>query len=223
MNSNSNSFSISALAGILGTFMFGFIITYMGCKRSMLLLSVPCLSFWALVYFGDTYYHILLARFFNGITGGGIQSTIVLFISDIANNNIRGRLNSISHMSRNIGILSGYIFGAIVQYKTIPCIFAFVPIIFGVWFYFLPNTPQFYLQKSQLKVGSLNFIHGIFFIIEKFQFTKQKAEDSLKFYKGFNGNNVDEVVAFNAEFDRLKSIANERKMDEKTPLNAICE
>ncbi|XP_031622987.1 facilitated trehalose transporter Tret1-like isoform X2 [Contarinia nasturtii] len=193
--------SISALAGLLGTFMFGFIITYLGCKRSMLLLSIPCLSFWALVFFGDTYYHLLLARFFNGITGGGIQSSMVLYISEIANNNIRGRLNSISHMSRNIGILGGYILGAILQYKTIPCVFAFVPIVFSVWFYYLPNTPQFYLQKSQLK----------------------RAEDSLKFYKGLTENNVNEAVAFNAEFERLKSIAKDRKMDEKTPLNDIFE
>lgn len=51
----------------------------------------------------------------------------------------------------------------------------------------------------------------------------QKAEDSLKFYKGFTGNSIDEHIAFNAEFHRLKSIANEQKADEKTPLRHICK
>lgn len=78
--------SISVLAGIFGTFIFGFIITFIGCKRAMLLLSIPCLAFWILVYAGDTYYHILIARFAQGVTDGGIQSSIVLYISDIADN-----------------------------------------------------------------------------------------------------------------------------------------
>lgn len=41
--------------------------------------------FWFLVYFGDTYYYIFIARFAAGLTGGGIQTTIVLFVSEIAN------------------------------------------------------------------------------------------------------------------------------------------
>ncbi|XP_055295471.1 facilitated trehalose transporter Tret1-like isoform X2 [Sitodiplosis mosellana] len=193
--------SISALAGIIGTFIFGVIITFFGCKRAMLLLSLPCLTFWFLVYFGDTYYHLLTGRFFQGVTGGGIQSSIVLYISEIADDNIRGRLSSVSHITRNIGILVAYILGAFIDYETIPCIFLSIPIIFGVWFSLLPNTPQYLLQKAQLK----------------------KAEDSLKFYKGFTGNSIDEHIAFNAEFDRLKSIANEQKADEKTPLKHIFE
>lgn len=108
------SFSVdSALAGIVGTFLFGIFMTIFGCKRAMLLLSLPCLAFWLLVYFGNTYYHILIGRFFQGITGGnsknnhsiqwgyfwlnqirfffffivgGIQSSIVLYVSEIADN-----------------------------------------------------------------------------------------------------------------------------------------
>lgn len=55
-------------------------------------------------------------------------------------------------MTRNFGILFAYIFGAILQYKTVPYVFGAVPIVYAIWFYFLPNTPQFLLQKSKLKV-----------------------------------------------------------------------
>lgn len=52
----------------------------------LLFLSAPnFIAFWVLIYFGDKYYHILIARFFGGIVCGGVQSAIVLFVSEIAN------------------------------------------------------------------------------------------------------------------------------------------
>lgn len=94
-----------------------------------------------------------------------------------------------------------YVIGALLDYRTIPCIFVFVPIVFAICFTFLPNTPQFHLQKGNLK----------------------KAESALKFYKGCDGKDAAEANALNAEFDRLKSIANERKIDEKTHLSDFRE
>lgn len=67
-------------------------------------------------------------------------------------NSIRGRLSSVSHLSRNMGVLISYILGAVIQYKTVPCVFVLAPIIFGICFSILPNTPQYHLQKGQLKV-----------------------------------------------------------------------
>lgn len=118
----------------------------------MLLLTFPALGFWILIYFGTSFYHLLAARVFQGITGGGIQSTIILFIAEISNDDIRGRLGSVSHLTRNSGVLIGFLVGAVVDYRTLPCIFAVVPLVFGILFFFLPNTPQFYLQKGQNKV-----------------------------------------------------------------------
>lgn len=45
----------------------------------------------------------------------------------------------------------------------------------------------------------------------------------MKFYKGCKGENADEINALNAEFERLKSIAHEKKTDEKMYLKDICE
>lgn len=78
--------SINAIGAIVGTFIFGSITMHLGCKRAMLLLTLPSILFWVLIYIGDTYYHILIARFANGWTGGGIQTTIILYIAEIANN-----------------------------------------------------------------------------------------------------------------------------------------
>lgn len=145
--------SITNIGALCGTFTFGFFTTFLGCKRAMLFLALPSTVFWILIYFGNAYHHILLARFFCGWSGGGIQTTIVLYISEISNNTIRGRLGSIIQLSRNTGILVSYIIGALVDYKYIPCIFIFIPILYVIGFVLLPNTPQFYLQNQRIQVS----------------------------------------------------------------------
>lgn len=51
----------------------------------------------------------------------------------------------------------------------------------------------------------------------------QKAEKSLKYYKGYTGKSIDEVLAFSAEFEKRKVIANKLKIDEKIMLKDICK
>lgn len=94
----------------LGTFMFGFITSRLGCKRAMLFLAIPSIIFWVLVFFGNSYYYILIARFFTGQlnaiahnlmwskwiikstvwfvvgwTGGGASIATQIYISEISN------------------------------------------------------------------------------------------------------------------------------------------
>lgn len=91
---------ISSLGSIFGTFIFGFLASYLGCKRAMSYLALPAISFWLLVFFGDTLMKLMTGRFIMGLTAGGIQSGIIIYISEISNDNIRGRLGSITPLAR---------------------------------------------------------------------------------------------------------------------------
>lgn len=57
----------------------------------------------------------------------------------------------------------------------------------------------------------------------KLKSLKKKAENALKFYKGIEGKNEKESNAIRNEFERLKSIASERKTEEKLQLADICK
>lgn len=78
--------SINSIGAILSSLTFGIITLYLGAKRTILFLAVPSIAFYMLVFFGDTYYHLLIARFCVGWSGGGIQTTLILYIAEIANN-----------------------------------------------------------------------------------------------------------------------------------------
>lgn len=51
----------------------------------------------------------------------------------------------------------------------------------------------------------------------------QKAEQALKFYKGYKGGSEQEDDAILKELERLKSIANERKTEEKIRASDFCK
>lgn len=47
----------------------------------------------------------------------------------------------------------------------------------------------------------------------------QQAEDALKHYKGYTGESVTESIALKAELERLKVLANDRKVEERISLS----
>lgn len=76
--------SINAIGAMCGTTSSGFLIRFFGSKRTMLFLAMPSVLFWTLIYIGDSFTYVLIARFFVGYGGGGIQNTVIMYISDIA-------------------------------------------------------------------------------------------------------------------------------------------
>lgn len=147
--------SINSIGALCGTFATGILTHTLGAKRSMLLLAMPSILFWVLIFFGDTYYHVLIARVFVGAVGGGIQTTLILYTSEIANDNIRGKLSCFTPLFRNIGILLAYVIGAAADYTVVPCIFVLVPLLFVCSFSFVPNTCQFHLLRGENDVRAL--------------------------------------------------------------------
>lgn len=145
--------SINCVGGLLGSFSFGYFTAMLGSKRAVFFLAFPLAAFWLLIYYGDTYYHILIARFIGGWAGGGVRSSIMLYISEVANDDIRGRLGSATLFIRNVGTLIGYILGACVDYQIVPCISISVPITFIIIFVMIPDTPRYYLHKGQNQVN----------------------------------------------------------------------
>lgn len=69
---------------MFGTLSLGYLISLLGSKSAILLLTIPLVSFWLLVFFGNHYYHILLARVLSGFGGGGASTSLILYISEIA-------------------------------------------------------------------------------------------------------------------------------------------
>lgn len=65
--------------------IYGYLISAVGSKRATLLLTIPSILGWSLIYFGDNYYYVLLGRFFGGGVSGAATATVSLYVSEISN------------------------------------------------------------------------------------------------------------------------------------------
>lgn len=118
---------MNCLGSFICYIIYGYLISAVGSKRATLLLTIPSLLGWSLIYFGDNYYYVLLGRFFGGGVSGAATATVSLYVTEIANDNIRGQLSCLSMFLRNIGILLAYIIGSTLPYTYVPCICLVVP------------------------------------------------------------------------------------------------
>uniref|UniRef100_A0A182QMH1 Major facilitator superfamily (MFS) profile domain-containing protein n=1 Tax=Anopheles farauti TaxID=69004 RepID=A0A182QMH1_9DIPT len=170
------------IGGTIGTILFAVIHTYYGKKVGLLLISVPHLILWTLILVGDNVWYIYVARFFSGLTGGGVVSVVPLYIADIADKKIRGTLGSLTIIFINIGLLFIYTAGNYLPYHVIPKIMLVAPVAFLVLVSFLPETPYCLLRKGRLL----------------------EAEKSLMFYRNITDERQ-RTVEFTTEFDEMRN------------------
>jgi len=104
----------------------------------------------------------MVGRFITGMMGGAFSLTAPAYTSEIAEKEIRGSLGSYFQLMLTIGILFVYGVGSATSVFVISIICAVVPLLFGAIFWFMPETPLYYLKKGQ----------------------KDRAQTSLQWFRG---------------------------------------
>lgn len=126
----------------------GILSDVIGRKTAMLLLTIPFTIGWLLIIFADSVFMFYLGRFITGISGGAFCVTAPLYTSEIAESEIRGTLGSYFQLMLTVGILATYILGPNVSMFHLSIISALVPLVFCAVFFFMPETPIYYLKKG---------------------------------------------------------------------------
>jgi len=127
----------------------GMIADLIGRKTAMLIMVVPFTVGWLLIIFSNSVLMFYFGRFITGLSGGAFCVAAPLYTSEIAESEIRGTLGSYFQLMLTVGILLSYILGtAIENMMTLSIISAVVPLIFFAVFFFMPETPVYYLKKG---------------------------------------------------------------------------
>lgn len=153
-NSTSSLFPVTEMEGawiasvlsvgiITGYVLNPFLIDTIGSKRTLLFLSLPQMLSCLLIYFGQNWIVLCLARIIGGIGyGGGLCSTAI-YVSQIGDENNRGFFLTFVKMFFNIGVLVTMIFGAFLTYNVMNLAIFGIPLFFLLTFLFMPDTDQF--------------------------------------------------------------------------------
>lgn len=140
----------------------GILINITGRKYTMLMLIIPFTIGWSLIIFAANVVMLYIGRILLGIAGGAFCVTAPIYTAEIADKNVRGTLGSFFQLMITIGILFAYIVGSKVTTTIFSIICAFIPLIFGAIFVFMPETPFYLIKKCRYEsaVKSIKWFRG---------------------------------------------------------------
>lgn len=141
--------SIMCIGGAFATLFFGYTSEKFGRKLSLITLAIPTLIGWLFIEFGSNVVHLYIARFMGGFGGGGSFILVPVYVTEIADDNIRGVLGSLTVLSHNIGIVTSYIACSYVDYFTVPYIGICASVLFFFWCFLIPESPTYLLERGR--------------------------------------------------------------------------
>lgn len=105
---------------------------------------------------------LLAARLIQGFGVGFVMTVQTMYIGEIASNEYRGALGSLMQLCIVSGILYVYAIGPYVSWAGLQWACLALPVIFAGTFFFMPETPTYYLTKSRRDdaIASLQWLRG---------------------------------------------------------------
>nr|CAD7452340.1 unnamed protein product [Timema tahoe] len=141
--------SLICLGALITTPLYGILQDRWGRKMAGYLVATLYVISWVLILLADNTALILVSRF---IAGTGSSGTLVLcssYVSEMAQDDIRGTLGSFLLFSINAGILFTYVLGSYVPYTALNLAGLALPLFFAASFFFLPESPVFLISKDR--------------------------------------------------------------------------
>uniref|UniRef100_A0A336LQF3 Facilitated trehalose transporter Tret1 n=1 Tax=Culicoides sonorensis TaxID=179676 RepID=A0A336LQF3_CULSO len=140
----------------------GFLANWFGRKWTMLGLVIPFTIGWVLVIWAQNLTMMFIGRFLLGLAGGAFCVTAPMYTGEIAQNEIRGSLGSYFQLMITIGILFVYAVGSGVNVFILSIICGVIPLIFGLIFFFMPESPTYLVAKDREDdaLKSLEWLRG---------------------------------------------------------------
>lgn len=155
-----------------------------GRKTAMLLMVIPFTGGWLLIIFANNLPMMYAGRVFLGASTGAFCVAAPLYTAEISESEIRGTLGSYFQLMLTIGILAAYALGNCLNNLIhLSIISAIVPLIFFAVFFFMPETPVYYLKKHNEESArqSLIKLRGEQYDIEgELQAHRQALEESSR-------------------------------------------
>ncbi|XP_044571402.1 facilitated trehalose transporter Tret1 isoform X2 [Drosophila ananassae] len=175
--------SLIAIGAFFSNIFTGIPLYYCGRKPVMYFLAFPHAIHWILIYFATSVTYLYVARFLAGMTGGSILIVFPIFVSEIADTNIRGALTSTIICATSTGVLLGFTLGHFLDYSVLPCIMLLLPLIYLASITFLPETPLFLIRAdAETKKQFKEFEEGHSIVVEQVSVSDYCNKEAWKAY-----------------------------------------
>lgn len=169
--------SMLAFGALLSSVPSGYLADRFGRKKIILSLAVPFIISWLVIVLAKGATLLYIGRFFAGFAIGATCVCAPMYVGEISDPSIRGKLGSFFQMFICTGILLSYAIGAIVPWKILSMILVIFPVLFAVCFFTMPETPVYLVKIDDIEGArrSLRYFRGKSYDVQR-EIDELKAE-----------------------------------------------
>lgn len=138
----------------------GILMKMFGRKWTMIGLVIPFTIGWSLVIWAQNFAMMFTGRFFIGLAGGAFCISAPQYTAEIAEKDIRGTLGSFFQLMIVTGILFVYLIGALVNVFWLSIIGGIIPLVFGLIFFFMPESPTYLVASGKDPTSVFEWLRG---------------------------------------------------------------
>ena len=153
--------SLSLLGALLGGLLSGIVLRY-GRRNTLLLVSIPFSSSWLLTVFASSVEMIFCTAFLAGFCSGIVSIVSQVYISEVASPHLRGRMSSCLKVSGHLGLLSSFLLGAWLDWRSLALVCSLPPLLLLGALYSVPETPSYLVYSGRMRQAehSLQWLRG---------------------------------------------------------------
>ncbi|KAJ9589414.1 hypothetical protein L9F63_017393, partial [Diploptera punctata] len=141
--------SILYLAALFFVPFFSHVSQTLGRKSAGYVTGAAFITGWLFIIFGESITLYLVARFFMGIGGSGINVFITMYCGEIAEDTVRGSLGTFRGLLANVGTIYMYAAGPYLTISMMATVSVIIPVLFVVALFFLPESPMYLMTKDK--------------------------------------------------------------------------
>ncbi|XP_063241813.1 facilitated trehalose transporter Tret1-like [Bacillus rossius redtenbacheri] len=118
-------------------------------KLTGYLVGIPPVVCWIMKIFATSNVTLYVARFFIGCVGAGNTILCPLYVTETADDTVRGSLGTYVMLFFYVGVLFSSIVGGFTDYKTFSTICLTIPLVFMFCFFWIPESPFYLIMKNK--------------------------------------------------------------------------
>ncbi|XP_013199414.1 facilitated trehalose transporter Tret1 isoform X2 [Amyelois transitella] len=151
--------SLLSVGALLGCYMGQVLSDKVGRRRTILISCGPGLLGGCIILFTKWPELMYAARFMIGMTTGTVAVVAMIYVTEIADKEIRASLGMVIQVMNNLGCLLIYGIGPFVSYTALNSIIVTIPIVYGLCCLWIPESPYYHLKDGRTEEARKVFVY----------------------------------------------------------------
>ncbi|CAH0381023.1 unnamed protein product [Bemisia tabaci] len=154
--------SILSFSHPIGALTSGLLQERLGRKGSMLLVNIPTLAAWTILFRATSVYQLYLVVVLMGVSIGLMEAPLHSYIGEVGEPHFRGIMSTMATAATILGVLAMHVLGYLFPWRTVALISAAVPLISILCLTQIPESPTWLITNGRAKDAqkSLSWVRG---------------------------------------------------------------